>query len=130
MRCCHCCFQKQGPTHCDCQLNSWLWGSSVDRLEEEAHPWVCCAIGMRTPVPVAGQAGGVCCKQAVYSVLLIKYGMHVLLQDCPGYFGHIELAKAMYHIGFIRVVLRVLRCVSYYNSKIMVEPVGVWSRLA
>jgi len=32
----------------------------------------------------------------------------------------------MYHVGFIRVVLRVLRCVSYHNSKLLLEPVGDW----
>lgn len=29
----------------------------------------------------------------------------------------------MYHVGFIRTVLRVLRCVSYHNSKLLLEPV-------
>ena len=43
--------------------------------------------------------------------------------DSPGYFGHIELAKPMFHVGFIRTALRVLRCVSYSNSKLMVEKV-------
>ena len=33
--------------------------------------------------------------------------------ECPGYFGHIELAKPMYHCGFLRTVIRVLRCVRY-----------------
>ena len=44
--------------------------------------------------------------------------------DCPGYFGHIELAKPMYHIHFFRIVLKVLRCVSYHNSKLLVMPVS------
>ncbi|GAB4819036.1 hypothetical protein N2152v2_006082 [Parachlorella kessleri] len=42
--------------------------------------------------------------------------------DCPGYFGHIELAKPMYHVHFIKTVVKVLRCVSYHNSKIMLMP--------
>ncbi|KAK2079991.1 hypothetical protein QBZ16_002386 [Prototheca wickerhamii] len=42
--------------------------------------------------------------------------------ECPGYFGHIELAKPVYHVHFIRVVLKVLRCVSYHNSKILLMP--------
>ncbi|EFN55020.1 hypothetical protein CHLNCDRAFT_134851 [Chlorella variabilis] len=42
--------------------------------------------------------------------------------DCPGYFGHIELAKPMFHIHFLKTVVKVLRCVSYHNSKIMVLP--------
>ena len=43
------------------------------------------------------------------------------VQDCPGYFGHIELAKPMFHVGFITTVIKVLRCVSYHCSKILVE---------
>jgi DNA-directed RNA polymerase II subunit RPB1 len=54
--------------------------------------------------------------------------------DCPGYFGHIELAKPMYHVHFIRTVLKVLRCVSYHNSKLLLLPVRAprvigWQRL-
>lgn len=41
--------------------------------------------------------------------------------ECPGYFGHIELAKPMYHCGFIKTVIRVLRCVSYHTSKLLVD---------
>jgi DNA-directed RNA polymerase beta' subunit len=43
--------------------------------------------------------------------------------DCPGYFGHIELAKPMYHIGFLRTIIRVLRCVSYHTSKLLINKV-------
>ncbi|PSC72236.1 DNA-directed RNA polymerase II subunit 1 [Micractinium conductrix] len=42
--------------------------------------------------------------------------------DCPGYFGHIELAKPMFHVHFLKTVVKALRCVSYHNSKIMVLP--------
>lgn len=31
----------------------------------------------------------------------------------------------MFHVGFIRTVLRVLRCVSYHNSKLLLEPVSI-----
>ncbi len=41
-------------------------------------------------------------------------------KSCPGHFGHIELAKPMYNIGFINVTLKVLRCVCYYCSKLLV----------
>lgn len=44
-------------------------------------------------------------------------------QDSPGYFGHIELAKPVFHIGFITTVLKVLRCVSYHSSKVLIEKV-------
>lgn len=46
-------------------------------------------------------------------------------ENCPGYFGHIKLAKPVYHIGFVRTVLRVLACVSYRNSKLLVEAVRI-----
>ncbi len=39
----------------------------------------------------------------------------------PGYFGHIELAQPMYHVGFIKHVIDVLKCVSFYTSKILVN---------
>ena len=48
------------------------------------------------------------------------------LQDCPGYFGHIELAKPMYHIGFLSTVIKVLRCVSFAGSRLMVSRVSFW----
>lgn len=51
------------------------------------------------------------------------------VQDCPGYFGHIELAKPMFHVGFITTVIKVLRCVSYHCSKILVEKARPWARL-
>ncbi|GLI67975.1 hypothetical protein VaNZ11_012311 [Volvox africanus] len=41
--------------------------------------------------------------------------------DSPGYFGHIALARAVYHIGFIKTVIRVLRCVSYHTSRLLVD---------
>ncbi len=43
------------------------------------------------------------------------------VQDCPGYFGHVELAKPMFHVGFITTLIKVLRCVSYHCSKILVD---------
>ena len=45
------------------------------------------------------------------------------VQDSPGYFGHIELAKPVFHCGFISTVLKVLRCVSYHSSKLLVDKV-------
>jgi DNA-directed RNA polymerase II subunit RPB1 len=43
------------------------------------------------------------------------------MYDCPGYFGHLELAAPMYHCGFIKTVVRVLRCVSYHTSQLLVS---------
>ncbi|KDD74090.1 hypothetical protein H632_c1580p1, partial [Helicosporidium sp. ATCC 50920] len=42
--------------------------------------------------------------------------------DCPGYFGHLVLAQPMFHVHFVRSVLRVLRCVSYHNSRVLLLP--------
>merc|ERR1719420_1417562 len=40
-------------------------------------------------------------------------------ESCPGHFGHIELARPMYHIGFLPITLRVLRCVCYHCSALL-----------
>eukprot|EP00428_Durinskia_dybowskii_P008579 CAMPEP_0170296226 /NCGR_PEP_ID=MMETSP0116_2-20130129/48251_1 /TAXON_ID=400756 /ORGANISM="Durinskia baltica, Strain CSIRO CS-38" /LENGTH=128 /DNA_ID=CAMNT_0010547805 /DNA_START=32 /DNA_END=414 /DNA_ORIENTATION=- len=36
----------------------------------------------------------------------------------PGYFGHLELARPVYHQGFINVVLKTLRCICYSCARI------------
>jgi len=36
----------------------------------------------------------------------------------PGYFGHIELAKPVYHQGFFNTTLKVLRCVCYHCGRL------------
>jgi len=43
--------------------------------------------------------------------------------DTPGYFGHLELAKPVYHHGFIKNVVHVLRCVGHSSSKLMIDKV-------
>jgi DNA-directed RNA polymerase II subunit RPB1 len=42
--------------------------------------------------------------------------------DCPGHFGHLELAKPMYHYGFMKTVIKALRCVCHYCSKLLADP--------
>jgi DNA-directed RNA polymerase II subunit RPB1 len=42
--------------------------------------------------------------------------------ECPGYFGHIELVKPVYHYGFLNNILDILRSVSYYTSKLIISP--------
>ncbi|KAL4221062.1 DNA-directed RNA polymerase II subunit RPB1 [Mactra antiquata] len=44
------------------------------------------------------------------------------ISDCPGHFAHIELAKPVFHIGFLTKTIKVLRCVCFYCSKLLVEP--------
>ncbi|KAJ0410245.1 hypothetical protein P43SY_002577 [Pythium insidiosum] len=41
------------------------------------------------------------------------------VNDCPGHFGHIELARPMYHLGFIKEVLKILRSVCFHCSKVL-----------
>ncbi|KAK4416074.1 DNA-directed RNA polymerase II subunit RPB1 [Sesamum alatum] len=43
------------------------------------------------------------------------------MAECPGHFGHLELAKPMFHIGFMKVVLSILRCVCFNCSKILAD---------
>ena len=43
------------------------------------------------------------------------------MNDCPGHFGHIELAKPVFHIGFFNKTLRILRCVCFHCSKLLVD---------
>ena len=33
--------------------------------------------------------------------------------DCPGHFGHIELAKPVYHYHFINILIKILKCVCF-----------------
>ncbi|TVU25187.1 hypothetical protein EJB05_27675, partial [Eragrostis curvula] len=43
------------------------------------------------------------------------------MADCPGHFGHLELAMPMFHIGFIKSVLSIMRCVCFNCSKILAD---------
>jgi DNA-directed RNA polymerase beta' subunit len=45
------------------------------------------------------------------------------MTECPGHFGHLELAKPMFHIGFIKTVLSIMRCVCFNCSKILADEV-------
>jgi DNA-directed RNA polymerase beta' subunit len=46
------------------------------------------------------------------------------ITECPGHFGHLELAKPVYHVGFMAQIVRVLRCVCFYCSKLLVDIVS------
>ena len=50
--------------------------------------------------------------------------------DTPGYFGHLELAKPVFHHGFIKNVVSVLRCVGFSSSKLMIDKVRAVQRHA
>jgi DNA-directed RNA polymerase II subunit RPB1 len=42
--------------------------------------------------------------------------------ECPGHFGHMELAKPMFHYGFLKTTVKVLRSVCHYCSKLLADP--------
>ena len=46
------------------------------------------------------------------------------MTECPGHFGHIELAKPLYHVGFFTKTIKVLRCVCFYCSKLLIDAVS------
>ncbi|KAF5961489.1 hypothetical protein HYC85_002698 [Camellia sinensis] len=43
------------------------------------------------------------------------------MAECPGHFGHLELAKPMFHIGFLKTVLSIMQCVCFNCSKILAD---------
>lgn len=45
--------------------------------------------------------------------------------ECPGHFGHIELAKPVYHPGFIKKVKKVLEIVCHNCSKVLADRVSL-----
>lgn len=45
------------------------------------------------------------------------------MTECPGHFGHIELAKPVFHVGFYKMIIKCLRCVCFYCSKLLVDAV-------
>lgn len=41
--------------------------------------------------------------------------------ECPGHFGHIELAKPVFHIGFITKVKKMLECICWNCGKLKID---------
>jgi DNA-directed RNA polymerase II subunit RPB1 len=41
---------------------------------------------------------------------------------CPGHFGHIELAKPVYHAMFFDIVKKILKCVCFRCSRVLISP--------
>lgn len=41
--------------------------------------------------------------------------------DCPGHFGHIKLARPVYHIGFLNELRRILRSVCFKCSRLLAD---------
>ncbi|CAI9775767.1 unnamed protein product [Fraxinus pennsylvanica] len=43
------------------------------------------------------------------------------MAECPGHFGHLELAKPMFYIGFLKTVLSIMRFFCFNCSKILAD---------
>lgn len=41
--------------------------------------------------------------------------------NCPGYFGHIELAKPVFFIQHLKEILKILRCICFKCSKLLIN---------
>lgn len=46
------------------------------------------------------------------------------MTECPGHFGHIELAKPVFHVAFLTKIVKLLRCVCFFCSKLLADPVS------
>ena len=44
------------------------------------------------------------------------------MTECPGHFGHLELHKPVFHPGFLVKTIKIMRCVCFYCSKLLVNP--------
>lgn len=47
------------------------------------------------------------------------------MTTCPGHFGHIELSKPVFHVGYLTKIVKLLRCVCFYCSKLLIDPVSL-----
>jgi DNA-directed RNA polymerase II subunit RPB1 len=47
------------------------------------------------------------------------------MAECPGHFGHIDLAKPVFHIGFLTKIKKILECVCFHCSKLKVDQVSI-----
>lgn len=47
------------------------------------------------------------------------------MSECPGHFGHIELAKPVYHPGFIKKVKKLLEVVCHNCGRILLDRVSL-----
>lgn len=50
------------------------------------------------------------------------------MSECPGHFGHIELAVPVFHVGFMTKIKKLLETVCHNCGKILVDEVSHLSR--
>ena len=41
--------------------------------------------------------------------------------QCPGHFGHVELARPVYHYHFINTLVKILKCVCFSCGKLLIN---------
>lgn len=41
--------------------------------------------------------------------------------ECPGHFGHLELAKPVFHYHFIQTTMKIMKCVCFKCSKLLID---------
>lgn len=46
------------------------------------------------------------------------------MAECPGHFGHIDLARPVFHVGFLGKVKKLLECVCVHCGKLKADPVS------
>ncbi|TNY22535.1 RNA polymerase Rpb1, domain 1-domain-containing protein, partial [Rhodotorula diobovata] len=44
------------------------------------------------------------------------------MTECPGHFGHIELSRAVFHVGFLNKVKKITECICVQCGKLKVSP--------
>jgi DNA-directed RNA polymerase II subunit RPB1 len=49
--------------------------------------------------------------------------------SCVGHPGHIELAAPVYHVSMLNIVVKILRCVCFFCSRLLMPPTDVDSRV-
>ncbi|KAJ3005990.1 UNVERIFIED_CONTAM: DNA-directed RNA polymerase II subunit rpb1 [Siphonaria sp. JEL0065] len=50
------------------------------------------------------------------------YSYNENMTNCPGHFGHIVLSSPMYHIGYIKLVKKILECICPKASRVPILP--------
>lgn len=48
------------------------------------------------------------------------------MTECPGHFGHIDLSKPVFHVGFLTHIVKILRCFCFYCAKMLVDAVSIF----
>jgi len=43
------------------------------------------------------------------------------MSECPGHFGHIELARPVFHVGFLGKVKKILECVCVQCGRLKID---------